>query len=97
MCLLITAFAAVCAGLFWYFKDRQNVRKSGILALIYAGATLMWLVDCTIATIAGGEAFLDLSADDAKLGALVVFSGLVAYLAILFLGKINSKNNLQRA
>ena len=96
MCLLITAFAAVCAGLFWYFKDRQNVRKSGILALMYAGATLMWLVDCSIAAIVEGEAFLDLSADDAKLGVLIVISGFVAYLAILFFRK-KAKTNLQRA
>ena len=96
MCLLITAFAAVCAGLFWYFKDRQNVRKSGILALMYAGAALMWLVDCSIAAIVEGEAFLDLSADDAKLGALIVISGFVAYLAILFFSK-KATNNLQRA
>ena len=97
MCLLITAFAAVCAGLFWYFKDRSNAQKSGVLALMYAGAALMWLVDCSIAAIVEGEAFLDLSADDAKLGALIVISGFVAYLGILFFSKIGAKNNLQRA
>ena len=96
MCLLITAFAAVCAGLFWYFKDRQNIRKSGVLALIYAGAALMWLVDCSVASIVEGDAFLDLSADDAKLGALIVISGFVAYIGILFFSK-KSTNNLQRA
>ncbi len=94
MCLLITAFATLCAGLFWYFKDRSQ--KSGILALMYAGATLMWLVDCTIAAIAEGEAFLDLSVDDAMLGALIVVSGFVAWLGILFFSKISNKN-LQRA
>ena len=96
MCLLITAFATLCAGLFWYFKDRSNALKSGILALMYAGATLMWLVDCSIAALTEGEAFLDLSVDDAMLGALIVFSGFVAWLGILFFSKISHKN-LQRA
>lgn len=96
MCLLITAFATLCAGLFWYFKDKSNAHKSGILALMYAGATLMWLVDCSIATLTEGEAFLDLSVDDAMLGALIVVSGFVAYLGILFFSKISNKN-LQRA
>lgn len=95
MCLLITAFAAVCVGLFWCFKDRDNARKSGILALMYAGAALMWFVDCSIATFVEGEAFLDLSVDDTMLGTLIVVSGFVAYLAIVFFNKINVKNSLQ--
>lgn len=97
MCLILTALAAVVAGVFWYLKDRQNVRKSGVLALMYAGAALMWLIDCSIAAITEGEAFLDLSADDAMLGALIIVSGFVVYLGILFFGKISAKNNLQRA
>lgn len=95
MCLLITAFATLCAGLFWYLKDKNNAHKSGILALMYAGATLMWFVDCSIAAIVEGEAFLDLSLDDTMLGALIVISGFVAYLGILFFSKI-STSNLQR-
>lgn len=96
MCLIITALAALGTGLFWYFKDRNNTYKSGILALMYVGATLMWFVDCSIAALSEGEAFLDLSLDDTMLGLLIVVSGFVAYLGILFFSKIN-KNNLQHA
>lgn len=79
MCLIITILAAVCASAFWYIKDRDNLHKSGILALMYWGAALMWLVDCVFAATSG-EAFLDLSIDDTILGVIVVACGFVAYL-----------------
>ncbi len=81
MCLIITILAAVCASAFWYIKDRDNLQKSGILALMYWGAALMWLVDCVFAVI-GGEAFLDLSINDTILGVIVVACGFFAYLAM---------------
>ncbi len=96
MCLIITALAALCAGLFWYFKDRSNAQKSGTLALMYAGAALMWFIDCSIAALTEGEAFFDLSVDDTMLGALIVVSGFVVYLGILFFRKMSHKN-LQHA
>lgn len=81
MCLIITILAAVCASAFWYIKDRENLQKSGVLALMYWGAALMWLVDCVFAVI-GGEAFLDLSINDTILGVIVVVCGFFAYLAM---------------
>lgn len=87
MCLLITAFAALVALSFWYFKDRGNVRKSGTLALIYLGASFMWLIDCVFAKFEG-EAFLDLSKDNALLGFLVVLCGLGGYFLYIIALKI---------
>lgn len=81
MCLIITTFAAICASLFWLFKDKDNAHKSGMLALMYWGASLMWLVDCIFAVFQG-EAFLDTSNNDAILGVIIVICGLLAYFII---------------
>jgi hypothetical protein len=78
MCLVITAFAAVITTIIWYFKAHQRELKLGLLALMYWGATLMWLVDAFYA-LAEGEAFLDLSVDDALLGLVIVLCGLIAW------------------
>ena len=43
MTLLITVFAAVAATLVWY--NTTSDMKLGFLALMYWGASLMWLVD----------------------------------------------------
>lgn len=82
MCLIITAFAAVITTAVWYFKAHDRKIRLGALALMYWGAALMWLVDGFFA-VAGGEAFLDLSADDALLGLVIVLCGLVAWVVML--------------
>ena len=46
MTLLITAFAAVIATIAWYTVKAD--RKLGTLALMYWGASLMWLVDSVV-------------------------------------------------
>lgn len=50
-----------------------------MLALMYWGAALMWLVDSAFAKFQG-EAFLDLSANDTALGIIIVACGFLAYL-----------------
>jgi hypothetical protein len=82
MCLIITAFAAVVTTIVWYFKANDKTIKLGVLALMYWGATIMWLVDA-IYCVAEGEPFFDLSADDALLGLVIVLCGLVAWVVIL--------------
>lgn len=82
MCLIITAFAAVITTIIWYFKAHDKEIKLGILALMYWGASLMWLVD-SFFCIAEGEPFFDLSVDDAILGLVIVLSGLIAWVLIL--------------
>jgi hypothetical protein len=85
MCLIITAFAAVIATLVWYFKAHDSRIKLGALALMYWSAALMWIVDGFFA-VAAGEAFLDLSADDALLGLVIVLCGLTAWVVMLLAG-----------
>ncbi len=84
MCLVITAFAAVITTIVWYFKASDRKIRLGALALMYWGAALMWLVDGFFA-VAEGEAFLDLSANDALLGLVIVLCGLVAWVLMLLL------------
>lgn len=80
MCELMTiaaalVFAALAAA------ARRAGRPAGALgttALVFPGAALMWSVDC-VHSLLEGEGLLDLSADDARLGALVVAAGLALF------------------
>ena len=49
--------------------------------LRYWGAALMWSVDC-VHSLMEGEGLLDLSREDAILGAIVLASGLVVFAAL---------------
>ncbi len=82
MCLLITLFAAVISSICWFVSNPQRNLQLGTLSLMYWGAGLMWIVDC-IATLSEGEPFLNISSDDAVLGAVVVLCGLIVWLALL--------------
>lgn len=82
MCLIITAFAAVITTIIWYFRANEKKYGLGILSLMYWGASLMWLVDGFFC-VAEGEPFLDLSANDALLGIVIVLCGLVAWTVAL--------------
>lgn len=82
MCLIITTFAAVIASLVWYIRTPDNTYRLGTLALMYWGASLMWICD-GVASVIGGESFFDLSANDALLGVLIALLGLVAWLVLL--------------
>ena len=97
MTLLITVFAAVISSIFWY--NSKTDRKLGTLALMYWGASLMWLVDAVAEYIElGAEFFEQAPADminDAYLGLSVVALGLVIWFVILLVkdpeGKIKAK------
>lgn len=84
MCLIITAFAAVITTTVWYFKLNAREFRLGMLALMYWGATIMWLVDAFFC-VAEGEPFFDLSGNDALLGLVIVLCGLVAWTLIVLI------------
>lgn len=85
MTLLITSFAAVIATIAWY--NVKSDRKLGTLALMYWGASLMWLVDSVVEYIeAGAEFFAPATADminDSYLGLSVVALGLIIWVVVL--------------
>lgn len=96
MTLLITAFAAIIATIAWY--NVKVDRKLGTLALMYWGASLMWLVDSVVEYIeAGAEFFTPATADminDSYLGLSVVVLGLIIWTVVLLVkdpeGKVRS-------
>ena len=82
MTLVITLLAAAVATVIWYALGQKSSMKVGTLALMYWGASLMWMVD-GIACLVEGEAFIEIAdtaamLDDAVLGLVVVVAGLVA-------------------
>ncbi|MBR5181463.1 MAG: hypothetical protein IKT20_01380 [Clostridiales bacterium] len=85
MTLLITSFAAVIATIAWY--NVKSDRKLGTLALMYWGASLMWLVDSVVEYIeTGAEFFAPATADminDSYLGLSVVALGLIIWVVVL--------------
>ncbi len=85
MTLLITVFAAATATIFWY--NTKADRKLGTLALMYWGASLMWLVDAVVEYIETGAEFFEQAPaemlNDTYLGLSVVALGLVIWLVIL--------------
>ena len=85
MTLLITAFAAVIATIAWY--NVKADRKLGTLALMYWGASLMWLVDSVVEYIEAGAVFFTPDKadmlNDAYLGLSVTVLGLIIWLIVL--------------
>lgn len=89
MTLVITLLAAAIATVAWYAAGPKNTMKIGVLALMYWGASLMWIVD-GIACLAEGEAFIEIADtaamfDDAMLGFLVVTAGLAVWAIYLLI------------
>ena len=80
MCLIFTVIAAVAfsAAFFATRKSRPDMKSVATAALMFWAAALMWSVD-GIAGVLSGEGFLDLSREDAVLGAIIVASGLLVF------------------
>ena len=99
MTLLITVFAAITATVYWY-KKPDDTMNTGLLCLMYWGASLMWLVDAVVEYIEiGAEYFTPAPLDmlnDVYLGFSVVALGLIIWLIIVLvrdpLGKIRKSN-----
>ncbi len=85
MTLLITVFAAAITTILWY--NSKVDRKLGTLALMYWGASLMWLVDAVVEYIELRAEFFEQAPsdmlNDSYLGLSVVALGIVIWLVIL--------------
>jgi len=83
MCELITIAAAILFTALFAAAKRRGApsRALGTTALAFWGAALMWSVDC-VHSLMEGEGLLDLSADDAKLGALIFAAGLALFAVL---------------
>ena len=79
MCELMTIGAAlVFTALYFTCAKTKAVFTT---MLMFWGAALMWSVDC-VHSFMNGESLLDLSREDAVLGAIVLASGLVVFAAL---------------
>ena len=89
MTLLITVFAACITTILWYKKAPDDSMKLGFLALMYWGASLMWMCDAIFEyKELGAEFFAPEAVDminDGFLGLSVVALGLVIWIVYLAL------------
>ncbi len=87
MTLLISIFAACTATIVWYNKDAANIMRVGTLALIYWGASLMWMIDAVFEFAKLKAAYFSPSfsdtVNDAFLGLSVVALGLVIWIIMI--------------
>ena len=105
MTLLISVFAAIIATVVWYKHAPNDNWKVGTLALMYWGASLMWMCDAIFEYAELKEEFFQPAAadmlNDLFLGLTVVALGLVIWLVILLVkdpkgvlrGKLLAKKN----
>lgn len=86
MTLLITVCAAAVSTIIWYTSCKARECRIGTLALMYWGASLMWLVDAVFEYIElEADYFTPSAADmlnDAFLGLSVVVLGMVVWCVI---------------
>ncbi len=89
MTLLVTVFAAIISTIIWYKTVPGGQMKVGVLALMYWGASLMWLADAIFEYAElGAEYFTPAPQDmlnDLFLGLSVVALGLIIWLIILLI------------
>jgi len=85
MWLITTAFAAIVSTLIWYLSAQRDTFKLGLLSLAFWGATIMWLVDHTMAYLSKGGEFFELNQDATMLGVAVVLVALMIWLLVLLI------------
>ncbi len=89
MTLLITILAACITTIFWYKDAPKDSMKLGFLALMYWGASLMWMCDAIFEyKELGAEFFTPTASDminDSFLGVSVIALGLVIWLVQLII------------
>jgi hypothetical protein len=85
--LLISVFAAVICTVIWYKNAPKSEMKTGILCLMFWGASIMWLVDAIFEYAELGADYFKPEVkdmlNDAFLGLSVVALGLIIWLVIL--------------
>lgn len=88
MTLLISLFAAVIFTLIWYLSPRRKELCLSFPALMFWGASLMWLCDAVAEYLEMGAEFFNPEVsdmiNDGFLGFSVVALGLVIWLVYLF-------------
>ena len=89
MTLLVTVFAAIISTIIWYKTAPDGQMKVGVLALMYWGASLMWMADAIFEySELGAGYFTPAPADmlnDLFLGLSVVALGLIIWLIIVMI------------
>ena len=81
----MTAIAAIVTTIIWYVKAPEDRYKLGLLASIYWGATIMWLVDHIMAYLSEGGEFFDTSLNATMLGISVIILALLVWLIVLLI------------
>ncbi len=88
MTLLTCAIAAIAVTIIWYLSEKRKEMYLGTLALMYWGASLMWLVDAIFEYAELHEEYftpaIEDMINDTYLGLSVVALGLCIWLVILF-------------
>lgn len=88
MWLILTAAAAIAATIASRVVGAPGDRYHlGFLALMYWGATVMWLVDHVIAYVEEGGPFFDLSLHATLIGLSVLILGLLLWLGRILIAK----------
>ena len=89
MTLLITVFAAIASTIVWYFNDRRDQLRLGMLTLMFWGASLMWMCDAVAEYLElGAEYFMAAPEDmlnDSFLGFSVIALGMVIWIIALII------------
>ena len=87
MTLLITIIAACVVTILWYKNAPEDTMKLGSLALMYWGASLMWMCDAVFEYKESGAEFFTPSVsdmiNDGFLGISVVALGMVIWIVQL--------------
>ena len=89
MTLLITVIAAIISSIIWYVNEKRKEYRLGTLALIYWGASLMWLMDfvfeyAELKAEYFNQEFADII-NDTLLGVSVVAIGLIIWFVIVLI------------
>ncbi|MBO7683176.1 MAG: hypothetical protein J6T51_00445 [Kiritimatiellae bacterium] len=79
MCELMTIAAALAFTALYFTCARTKAVFTTML--MFWGAALMWSVDC-VHSLMEGEGLLDLSREDALLGAIVLAAGMLVFAAL---------------
>ena len=79
MCELMTIGAAVLFTILYF--TRFHTRAVFATMLMFWGAALMWSVDC-VHSYMEDDGLLDLSREDAVLGAIILASGLAVFAVL---------------
>ena len=83
MCEIMTIIAALAFTALYHVGKRKGNPSKAVFTtmLMFWGAALMWSVDC-VHSLMEGEVLLDLSANDAALGGVIVVAAAALYAVL---------------